>query len=145
LDGTTLPSNLDAAAVRWGGAWRMPTTYELSDLFINCDWVWENNGCRVYKYGSRNIDESIFLPAGGYKATSNGSTTIYLPNVCRYWTASLDGYYGNHGQEAMCLGADGESQLQDSVYRQYGLLVRPVYDEGSVARYLTVEPNSIAE
>ena len=37
--GVLAPSH-DAAHVKWGGAWRMPTKQEFDGLNNNCDWTW---------------------------------------------------------------------------------------------------------
>ena len=58
----------DVATVQWGGDWRMPTEAEQEELRNNCDWEWvEVNGVTGYRVKSRVNDNSIFLPAAGYR------------------------------------------------------------------------------
>lgn len=126
LTGTQLPLKFDAASSQWGGRWRLPTKNEWNNLINNCDWVWEGSGYRVYKKGSTDKKNSIFLPATGFKATSSGSTVTYNEDSCQYWTGDINGYYGVKGQEAMCFKGDAETKMTASNYREYGLCIRPV-------------------
>ena len=87
---TTLEMIDDAAHVRWGGSWRMPTVYEFYELMVNCTWTWTTiNGVNGYKITSNMpgyTDRSIFLPAVGLG---------YAPfnkrenNEGIYWSSSL--------------------------------------------------------
>ena len=69
-----LTSTHDAAYVKWGGGWRMPTKQELYDLFKKCDRISVTmngvNGVIVQGRGAY-ASNSIFLPAsgGGYKTS----------------------------------------------------------------------------
>lgn len=59
----------DAAAVRWGNGWRMPTKNELDSLKSNCDWKpVSTNGVNGYVVRGRGdyATNSIFFPCGGY-------------------------------------------------------------------------------
>ena len=111
----------DAAAVNWGGDWRMPTKDEQDELRKQCTWIWTTqNGVSGYKVTSKSNGNSIFLPAG-YRlgssldgAGSGGyywSSSLYTDNLCSayglyfYWSY-VDWSYGN---------------------RYYGFSVRPVY------------------
>jgi hypothetical protein len=84
----------DAAHVRWGGAWRMPTKQELSDLNSKCSWNWTTqNGVQGWLVsGTGNYaSNSIFLPCAGYGGgTLNGSAGSYG----FYWSSvpDSDGY-----------------------------------------------------
>lgn len=64
---TTLDPEDDAAAVRWGGAWRMPTPEELGELAIGCTWEWETiDSVKGMRLTGPN-GNSIFLPAAGHR------------------------------------------------------------------------------
>ena len=75
--GILVPSH-DAAHVKWGGSWRMPTDQELSDLCSKCDWTWMTlNGENGYVVRGRGsyVSNSIFLPCAGQGGgTSRGGT-----------------------------------------------------------------------
>ena len=94
--GVLAPSH-DAAHVKWGGAWRMPTYQELSDLINKCDWTWDSiNGVNGYIVRGRGdyASKSIFLPAAGvgfgtslYDAGWNGYFWSSVPSsdsLCPY-------------------------------------------------------------
>ena len=78
-DGTyVLAPEHDAAYVKWGGDWRMPTKQELDDLDYNCDWTWTTkNGVNGYEVRGRGgyASNSIFLPA---PATAQGLRSVML-------------------------------------------------------------------
>ncbi len=79
---TTLTSNLDAAAVNWGGSWRMPTKAEVTELVTSCAWSWDDSQ-KVYK-ATRNDKSVIFYPSGYYTyyyVSGEGSSGAY-------WTSS---------------------------------------------------------
>ena len=123
LDGkTVLDPEDDAAHVNLGGAWRMPTEAEWTELMANCTWTWTNdyNGTGVSgrivtskKKGYEN--KSIFLPAAGYRyntylhaagsygyywssslevGTPSGAWHVYFSSGYVYW----DGYNRSYGQ-----------------------------------------------
>ena len=75
----------DVATVQWGGDWRMPTEAEQEELRNNCDWEWvEVNGVTGYRVKSRVNDNSIFLPAAGYRDGTNvdrGAGNGYCSNA----------------------------------------------------------------
>lgn len=67
-DGVLAPAH-DAAHVKWGGSWRMPTYQECDDLFHKCDWTWKTiNGMNGYIVRGRGAyaSNNIFLPCAGY-------------------------------------------------------------------------------
>lgn len=88
---TVLDLEDDAAHVNLGGAWRMPTDEEWTELRVNCPWEWTVyegiNGYMVYGFDSGN---SLFLPAAGYRYNTN----LYdAGSLGRYWSSSLNTDY----------------------------------------------------
>lgn len=69
VDGkSTLDLEDDAAYVKMGKDWRMPTTAEQQELMTQCTREWTTqNGVQGYKLTGPNKN-SIFLPAAGYHA-----------------------------------------------------------------------------
>ena len=117
---TQLELSDDAAAVNWGGNWRMPTKAEQDELRNNCTWTWTTqNGVNGYKVTGAN-GNSIFLPAAGYRT---GSSLYYAGSSGDYWASSLyaDGpncaYYLYFSSSLVDWGDYG---------RYYGQSVRPV-------------------
>lgn len=84
---TVLEPEDDIAHVSWGGAWRMPTEKEYTELITKCTWDWETRGdVQGYKVTGPS-GNSIFLPAGGNKTGGSLSDE----NVCFYWSVSVAG------------------------------------------------------
>ena len=121
-DGVLAPRR-DAAHVKWGGGWRMPTDQELSDLCYNkCDWTFTTlNGVKGHVVRGRGsyASNSIFLPwAGGGDRTSFyafGESGQYLSSVPN---SNNSGVYA-----LLCTGGF----IYTSYWkRYYGQSIRPV-------------------
>ena len=117
---TELDPEDDAAAVNWGGSWRMPTTVEQDELCYNCTWTWiTQNGVNGYKVTGPN-GNSIFLPAAGYIF---GGTLDDAGSFVQYWSSSLgtgSPYY------AYVVEFTSNNVNRDGCSRYYGFSVRPV-------------------
>lgn len=128
-DGTYMLASVhDAAHVKWGGSWRMPTWQELADLSNKCDWIWTTrNGVNGYVVCGRGafISNSIFLPCAGfgYKTEFVASDSSYG----RYWSSSLETYSRDEYVSGQALDF---YSTRHSVYGAYSLTsgnsVRPV-------------------
>lgn len=125
----------DAAHVKWGGAWRMPTRQEFEDLNSKCDWMWTTmNGVNGYIVRGRGSfsSNSIFLPAAGNGymnwINSFGSRGDYWSSVPSSDDACAWGLYSGSGSRGM-----------SDRYRYYGRSIRPVKDFATPA---TVTCNS---
>ena len=122
---TTLDLSDDAARANWGGSWRMPTHEEQEELRTQCTWTWTTqNGVYGYKVTSKKsgyTNNSIFLPAAGYRS---GSSLYYAGSLGYYWSSSLstDSPYGAYGLGFYSGGVDWD----DYGYRCIGFTVRPV-------------------
>ena len=85
---TVLDKEDDAAAVNWGGAWRMPTKEEQDELRTECTWTWTTqngvNGYLVTSNKSGYTDKSIFLPAADYR----GDSSLSLAGSGGYYRSS---------------------------------------------------------
>lgn len=121
---TQLDLEDDAAAVNWGGAWRMPTDEEWTELRENCTW------------------ESV---AGGYgyKVTAANGNSIFFPWVYygdeilftgeggdQYWSSTLapiQSYYYNNAYGVIFIDDYGKRSLDRSeIDRYYPRPVRAV-------------------
>ena len=119
-DKTVLELADDAARANWGGAWRMPTDAEWTELRENCTWTWiTKNGVNGYEVKGPN-GNSIFLPAAGgrlddglYDAGSYGL----------YWSSSL---YSGYSDCAWYVDFGSDYVSRNYVDRYYGRSVRPV-------------------
>ena len=117
---TVLDPEDDAAAVNWGGAWRMPTYEEMCELIDECTWTWTTqNGVYGRKVTGPN-GNSIFLPAAGCMYNSD---LHYAGSYGYYWSSSLsaDGPSGAYGVDF-----DSVYVYRGSYFRYGGRSVRPV-------------------
>ncbi len=125
-----LPLEQDATHANWGGAWRMPTDEEWTELREKCTWKWRTvKGIHGYMVKSKINGNSIFLPAAGYHIK-----IMYREGG--YWRNSFDaGYYGYYWSSSLCTdhshyawSVDVESNYvsRNYDYRYNGLSIRPV-------------------
>ena len=120
---SVLDSEDDAARVKFGGNWRMPTEAECAELVNNCTWTWITN------YNGSGVDgrlvtapngHSIFLPAAGCRLGSS----LYEENLTGYyWSSSLPFNFPSDGQ---FIDFTSSKVTTLSVDRHYGFQVRPV-------------------
>ena len=109
----------DAARANWGGAWRMPTDAEWTELRENCTWTWTTkNGVNGYEVKSKTNENAIFLPAAGYRDDDDLSNAGFG----YYWSSSLSTY--PLSAWGVFLDSGGVSRYGDNRY--CGLSVRPV-------------------
>lgn len=121
---TLLDPEDDAASVRWGDGWRMPTIHEWRELRTECTWTWTTmGGTKGYKVTSKTKNSSIFLPAAGemyYGA--NGSSLEDEGSCGYYWSSSLAN--GPCYAWGLFFESDYNNIYDDE--RCFGLSVRPV-------------------
>ena len=122
----------DAAAVNWGGSWRMPTQEEWKELMDNCDFTPTTlNGVEGYLVTPANAvtatDNSIFLPIAGYWRTTSPE---YVTGYGNYWTSSI---FRSDPLNAICVHFTSTyfpHYVSDNHRRFQGKSIRPVSDEG---------------
>lgn len=110
----------DAAQIKWGGNWRMPTDSEWTELKTECNWTWTTqNGVNGRLVTGPN-GNSIFLPAAGDRV----NTGLYSTgSYGGYWSSSLNTvspYYAWY----MYFNSGSADRGYDN--RCYGFSVRPV-------------------
>ena len=121
----------DAASVKLGGKWRMPTDEDWTELCSKTkfDWVWDDSrkGYTVTSKIAGHEGNSIFLPAAGYR---RGSDLIAAGDCGLYWTLSL---YASYPYEALGVYFD-PSYILGYYYdtRYSGFSIRPVYGDRPV-------------
>ena len=123
-DKTVLEPEDDAAAVNWGGAWRMPTDEEWTELRENCTWTW-TNGVNGYEVKGTN-GNYIFLPAAGFRNLGDLEEAGYEGN---YRSTSLDTDYP---YSAWGVYFYSGSVSRDGNSRYLGFPVRPVLTTYSI-------------
>ena len=121
-DGVLTP-NHDAAHVKWGGTWRMPTEQELSYLNNKCDWTWTMmNGVNGYVVRGRGnyASNSIFLPAAG---DGCGTSLYYAGSGGCYWSSVS---HSSHNRSWYLDFSSSDHFTDCAPYRRLGFPVRPV-------------------
>lgn len=123
-EGRNLHANHDAATVKWGKPWRMPTLEEIQELSDKCTWKQaERNGIRGYQIYGVNAN-SIFLPSVGYCS----GTSLRMANThTLYWSSTL---CPKHISYCAYILYAYLSQSSTTYYnRCFGLPIRPVMDK----------------
>ncbi len=119
-----LAPEYDAAHVKWGGKWRMPTEQELEDLNDSCDWEWTAiNGVNGYNVRGKGAyaSKSIFLPCAGY---GDRTSLYYAGSHGLYWSSVP--YSDNIIYVAGYLYFKSGDHSTSPSRRGYGQSVRPV-------------------
>lgn len=115
----------DAARANWGGAWRMPTDAEWTELRENCEWTWTSdyNGTGVAGriVTSNTNGNAIFLPAAGYRRYAD---LINAGDCGDYWSSSLRAVNMDH---AWRIHISSPEVKRYGYGRQLGLSARPVF------------------
>ena len=111
----------DAARANWGGAWRMPTDAEWTELRENCTWTWTiKNGVNGYEVKSGANGNSIFLPAAGSRY---GGDLDDAGSYGSYWSSSL---YTDYPYLAWYVLFGSDIVDRNDYFRYFGHSVRPV-------------------
>lgn len=122
---TVLEAADDAATANWGGAWRMPTDAELTELRGYCTWIWTSqNGVYGYKVTSKKsgyTNKSIFLPAAGWLVDTAPDN---VDDAGYYWSSSLGTQY-QHRAWAVVFNSNNINQTELTL-RRFGFSIRPV-------------------
>ncbi len=122
----------DAAHVKWGGGWRMPTDWELEELCNQCDWTWTaTNGVNGYVVRGRGnfAEASIFIPASG---RASGASLDHAGTDGRVWSSvpSVVGTSEGDVYVALDLGFNSDLyyaySLDNLTSRSRGQSIRPV-------------------
>ncbi len=125
---TTLETSDDAAVANWGGAWHMPTNDEWNELIGNCTWTWTDNyndtGVKGYEVKSKATDNSIFLPAAGFRYRDS---LYYAGSFGYYWSTSLCTIYTIiYPSDAWNVNFNSDNVDCTNLSRCKGKSVRPV-------------------
>ena len=120
----------DAAHVRWGGTWRMPTRAQMNELINECTWTWTNSNGKIGYLVKGKNNNTIFLPAAGRMTQTDSEPQVFSININGYYWID-QAYYGaaesNYNTCGRTLEFDEESKSA-KLYRgrHIGLPIRPV-------------------
>ncbi len=119
---TKLEARDDAASVRWGTEWRMPTKEEFEELIDNCDWeIQYNKNNYIFLVGrSKTNGEAITFPACGFMS---GYDTSLYGQYGGYWSSTL---FQEHTSDAYIFSFNSKSISCVNNNRCEGLKIRPV-------------------
>lgn len=112
--------NEDAATVKWGKGWRMPTKAQFDELLANTTSEWTAiGGVNGRKLTSKaDTSKYIFFPAAGFV---NNSSLLYREGDVSVWSHSIDTYV-----RSWRLHSNSSELHVYSDNRMLGLSVRPV-------------------
>ena len=117
---TVLDREDDAAAINWGGGWRIPTYAEWTELCNNCSWSWTTTNGVVGRKVTGKTGNSIFLPAAGIGA---GGSINFVGRDGYYIVNSYNTTYPN---QSIVLEFDKSTVSFGDTQRCYGCSARPV-------------------
>lgn len=116
----------DAAAVNWGGEWRMPTKAEVSELIYRCTWLaTTQNGVKGYRVTGPN-GNYIFLPKAGYCSGYSNKPSFAGSYICLWSSTFLDHHDSQTWAYSLEYNLD-DIQLFGN-YCYLGCTIRPVLD-----------------
>lgn len=116
---TILDLEDDAAYVKWGGAWRMPTRDEFAEMILKPQGTFDSG-----QYFGDDNDNTIFLPAAGCGENKN----LVNNGDLRYWSSSL--YNTPNCAHSLFFNASqDEPTCWESPKRYYGYTIRAIVDE----------------
>ena len=152
----TLNSEDDAATVKWGSNWRIPSLSEIIELYTNCyfQWTHDYNGCGfggyvvfkakdvrdkgVFQAEVRNnnseFPEQCRTPVGTYDI--NIDPHIFIPQIpykndnsmCYFWTSTADveGIRDSYTGSAIIFAARSGGSDYEDEFPYFGAPIRPV-------------------
>lgn len=133
---TVLEKCDDAASVKWGGEWRMPSWKEMTELknssYTTWTWTTENgvNGLRVTSIVKGFEGNSIFLPAGG---SHDASKINRLGEQGHYWSSLLD-TESESCKNASYLYFRSSGWISGHTSRSAGRSIRPVVSLDDISK-----------
>ena len=121
---TQLEPTDDAATVRLGAPWRMPTEAEIEELVAGCTWTKETiNGTPCLRATSKANGKSIVICTAGFML---GNTLKDRGTETAFWTSTLHTPTSTRGRTFVDEGEDPCSPEAQSAVRELGLPIRAV-------------------
>lgn len=120
-----LALNNDAANIKWGEGWRMPTRQEFEKLMAGEQYSTALLGKYPFTVGS------LRLPVTGYALEGDGNTYFEWQDAGVYWTSSLN---ETDNSKAYCfifgpwIESNTLCKIDSTFFRKFGFPIRPIYD-----------------
>lgn len=127
---TQLDKEDDVAYINLGEGWRLPTYFEIAELFATMDnkdykWEWTSmKNHRGYKITYRVNKQSIFLPASGYRA----GTSLHNVGVAGFYLSSFISVNAEGCAWLLRFYSAMDVYTSRAYHRYLGQSVRPVKD-----------------
>ena len=140
----TLSSEDDAASVKWGEQWRMPSKAEANELMNKNYTSWTVTtlndviGIQITSLVEGYTDNSIFIPLTGM---FDGRTIDDFGDYAEYWTSTIDNRFPNSAYR-INLNSEGKKGT-GTRERDTGLTIRPVFDESPALQHLSLSVTSL--
>ncbi len=121
----------DAAHMRLGGEWRMPTHAELKELITKCTcrWVEDYNksGVSGYIIRSNATGNFIFIPSAGERVEHRNG--LYAPHTMEFWTSTSKNTHEAYicDEDAFYNGYKFCREIGEWKGKYCGLAIRPVW------------------
>lgn len=121
---TELVPEDDAAYIKWGNSWHIPSYEQIIELYENCSFKQTSmNGVEGYIFISNKNGKSIFFPYSGYY---EGNQLKEANTVGYYWTRSLSRISTAGEDFAHTLYMSSSHTNMYVNHRYKGLAIRPV-------------------
>ena len=141
----------DAASLKYGGDWRLPTKAEIQELINNCSWEWQDNynGVSGYIVTSKvegYTEQSIFLPMTGYMYDSKVKE---INNFSNYWASNIHETNPRSSWGMIIYNPDyssnyGKGKVEPwALPRDNGAVIRPVCGKKIEVTSLTLDKTSL--
>lgn len=141
----------DAASLKYGGDWRLPTKAEIQELINNCSWEWQDNynGVSGYIVTSKvegYTEQSIFLPMTGYMYDSKVKE---INNFSDYWASNIHETDPRSSWGMIIYNPDyssnyGKGKVEPwALPRDNGAVIRPVCGKKIEVTSLTLDKTSL--
>ena len=121
--GEILKPEDDAVHVNMGGRWKMPTEYQLNELYNNTTYKIETiNGVKGILFTSKINGQRLFVPFAGY--WYNGSFYAF-GSLAYVWSSQVHPSYVNNAYVLLCNSSGNANIFNNS--RSYAFSVRGVF------------------
>ena len=133
-------THYDAAHIKWGGNWRLPSLYQIKELLFNCTNEHTTlNGVNGVKFISKINGKSIFFPSSGFRKCDS---LYYVNKYGVYWSSMILPSSSSCAQ-FFEFKSNGNFVLCNDCYRYCGHTIRPVLSQPHIIDLRQPHPHLI--